>query len=122
MAKSSNSPKRVVKTASKKVVKTNTSAARAEKKRPVPTAIDVRQEALPFTKTNYILLIIGIVVILAGFVLMSTGEFVDATEFSVALYIAPILVVGGFVEIIYAIMYRSDAQIADEEGASLEAI
>lgn len=122
MAKSSNSPKRVVKTASKKVVKTNTSTARAEKKRPVPTATDVRQEALPFTKTNYILLIIGIVVILAGFVLMSTGEFVDATEFSVALYIAPILVVGGFVEIIYAIMYRSDAQIADEKGASLEAI
>lgn len=122
MAKSSNSPKKVVKTASKKVVKTNTSAARAEKKRPVPTATDVRQEALPFTKTNYILLIIGIVVILAGFVLMSTGEFVDATEFSVALYIAPILVVGGFVEIIYAIMYRSDTQVAEEEAASLEAV
>lgn len=122
MAKSSNTPKKVVKTSSRKVVKTNTASARAEKKRPVPTVADVRQEALPFTKTNYILLIIGIVVILAGFVLMSTGEFVDATEFSVALYIAPILVVGGFVEIIYAIMYRSDAQVAKEETASLEAI
>ncbi len=103
------------------MVKTNTASTRAEKKRPVPTVADVRQEALPFTKTNYILLIIGIVVILAGFVLMSTGEFVDATEFSVALYIAPILVVGGFVEIIYAIMYRSDAQVAKEE-ATLEAV
>ncbi len=122
MAKSSNSPKKVVKTSSKKVVKTNTASSRAEKKRPVPTVADVRQEVLPFTKTNYILLIIGIVVILAGFVLMSTGEFVDATEFSVALYIAPIMVVGGFVEIIYAIMYRSDAHNTESDSASLEAI
>jgi len=119
MAKSSKTPKKVVKTSAKKVVKTST-APRAEKKRPVPTAAaEVRQEALPFTKTNYILLIIGIVVILAGFVLMSTGEFVDATEFSVALYIAPIMVVGGFAEIIYAIMYRSDAHASNSESSSL---
>lgn len=122
MAKSSNSPKKVVKTTSKKVVKTSTPSSQSEKRRPAPSVAEARQEALPFTKTNYILLIIGIVVILAGFVLMSTGEFVDATEFSVALYIAPIMVVGGFVEIIYAIMYRSDAQIAQEQEASLETV
>ncbi|MEL7342290.1 MAG: DUF3098 domain-containing protein, partial [Bacteroidota bacterium] len=81
-----------------------------EKKRPMPTAAvaETSQEELPFTRTNYVLLIIGIVIILAGFVLMSLDEFIDATEFSVSLYIAPILVVGGFIEVIFAIMYRAD--------------
>lgn len=120
MAKSSNSPKkRVVKTTSKKVVKT-TAAPKAERKRPIPTVAEARKEDLPFTKMNYILLIVGVVIILAGFVLMSTGEFVDATEFSVPLYIAPILVVGGFVEIIYAIMYRPSTAQDASDASTLE--
>ena len=113
MAKSSkNTPKKkVVKAAPKRVVKTSSApTAKAEKKRSMPTAAvaETSQEELPFTRTNYVLLIIGIVVILAGFVLMSLDEFIDATEFSVSLYIAPILVVGGFIEVIFAIMYRAD--------------
>lgn len=111
MAKSSkNTPKKVVKTTPKKVVKTTAkkAAPAAEKKRPMPAAavMDKPSEELPFTRTNYVLLILGIVIILAGFVLMSLDEFIDATEFSVSLYIAPILVVGGFIEVIFAIMYR----------------
>ena len=119
MAKSSkNTPKKVVKTTSKRVVKTSApSAPKAEKKRPMPTAAstETTQEELPFTRTNYVLLIIGIVIILAGFVLMSMDEFIDATEFSVSLYIAPILVVGGFIEVIFAIMYRADDAAAPSE-------
>ena len=63
--------------------------------------------ALPFGRMNYILLIVGVAVIGFGFILMSMDDFIDATQFSVSLYIAPIIVVAGFLEIIYAIMYKS---------------
>ena len=62
--------------------------------------------ALPFGKMNYILLGVGVALIALGFFLMSLDGFVDATKFSISLYIAPWLVVGGFAEIIYAIMYQ----------------
>lgn len=61
---------------------------------------------LPFERMNYILLIVGVLIIGFGFFLMSLDGFVDATQFSVSLYIAPVVVVGGFIEIIYAIMYK----------------
>ena len=63
-------------------------------------------DTLPFTRKNYLLLMLGIAIIALGFFLMSLEPFIDATEFSIALYVAPIVVVGGFVEIIFAIMYR----------------
>jgi uncharacterized membrane protein HdeD (DUF308 family) len=66
------------------------------------------QVEMPFGRMNYILLIAGIVVIGFGFFLMSLDNFVDATKFSISLYIAPIVVVAGFVEIIFAIMYNPD--------------
>ena len=63
--------------------------------------------SLPFGRMNYILLLAGVLIIGFGFILMSMDDFVDATQFSVSLYIAPIVVVAGFLEIIYAIMYKS---------------
>ncbi len=65
-----------------------------------------KSDGLPFGKQNYILLGIGVALIALGFFLMSLDEFVDATQFSISLHIAPWLVVGGFVEIVYAIMYQ----------------
>mgnify|MGYP006268666445 CR=1 FL=1 len=62
--------------------------------------------ALPFSRMNYILLLIGIGVIALGFILMSTDDFVDATQFSISLYIAPPITMIGFLSIIYAIMYK----------------
>jgi len=64
-----------------------------------------RNVVMPFERMNYILLLVGIGIIAFGFFLMSIGDFKDASEFSVALHIAPIVVVAGFLEIIYAIMY-----------------
>jgi drug/metabolite transporter (DMT)-like permease len=66
--------------------------------------------ALPFGRMNYILLLIGVGIIGLGFILMSMDDFIDATEFSISLYIAPLVVVAGFLEIIYAIMYKSKSQ------------
>ena len=75
---------------------------------------------LPFTRMNYILLGLGVAIIGIGFWLMSLDPFIDATEFSISLYIAPIVVVGGFVEIIFAIMYKEPGKISAD--ASLENI
>jgi hypothetical protein len=38
--------------------------------------------------------------------LVSIGGFIDATKFSIALHIAPWVIVAGYVEIIIAILYR----------------
>jgi hypothetical protein len=61
---------------------------------------------MPFTRMNYIFLAIGVGIIALGFFLMSSKDYVDATQFSVALYIAPPVVIFGFLSIIYAIMYQ----------------
>ncbi|MFK7971921.1 MAG: DUF3098 domain-containing protein [Bacteroidia bacterium] len=62
--------------------------------------------AMTFTRKNYILLIIGVLIIAFGFFLLSLDGFVDAEKFSISLNVAPYIIVGGFAEIIYAIMYR----------------
>ena len=67
-----------------------------------------------FKKKNYILLISGLVLILAGIFLMMGGESEDPNVFSEDIFnfqrltLAPILIVGGFVLEIFAIMLKSD--------------
>lgn len=73
---------------------------------------DKRAE-LPLGRKNYILLLCGIAAIVLGFILLSGGGSENpATEFNHEmfsfrrLYIAPLLLLGGFAFEIYAIMYR----------------
>ena len=80
--------------------KKNTNQSTKEVKKP---ASDVQ---MPFSRKNYIFLIIGVLVIFFGFFLLSLDGFVDAQKFSVSLNIAPYVIVGGFGWVIYAIMYR----------------
>ena len=67
---------------------------------------------MPLTRRNSILLAIGFAVILLGFVLMTGGGSDSPDEFNYAMFswrritLAPILVVGGFVLEIYAILKR----------------
>ena len=67
-----------------------------------------------FKKKNYILLISGLLLILAGIFLMMGGESEDPNVFSEDIFnfqrltLAPILIVGGFVLEIFAIMLKSD--------------
>ena len=67
-----------------------------------------------FKKKNYILLISGLVLILAGIFLMMGGESEDPNIFSEDIFnfqrltLAPILIVSGFVLEIFAIMLKSD--------------
>ncbi|RMG24462.1 MAG: DUF3098 domain-containing protein [Bacteroidetes bacterium] len=73
---------------------------------------------MPFGKMNYILLLVGVGIIAIGFFLMSLDDFVDATQFSISLYIAPIVVVVGFLEIIYAIMHQPARKEPVEEAGA----
>ena len=65
-----------------------------------------------FNKTNYMLMIIGIVIIAIGYMLMVGGKSEDPKVFSEAIFdtqrlvISPILLVIGFIIEILAIMYR----------------
>ena len=67
-----------------------------------------------FKKKNYILLISGLVLILVGIFLMMGGESEDPNVFSEDIFnfqrltLAPILIVGGFILEIFAIMLKSD--------------
>lgn len=67
---------------------------------------------LPLTRRNYILLAIGFAVIILGFVLMAGGGSSSPDEFNDAMFswrritLAPILVIGGFVVEIFAILKR----------------
>lgn len=67
---------------------------------------------MPLTRKNYILLLIGFAIILLGFILMAGGGSDSPDEFNYAMFswrritLAPILVMGGFVVEIFAILKR----------------
>ena len=67
---------------------------------------------MPLTTKNYVLLLVGFAVIVAGFVLMTGGGSDSPDEFNYAMFswrritLAPIMVIGGFAFEIYAILKR----------------
>ena len=67
---------------------------------------------MPLTRKNYRLLLIGFLVVLVGLLLMGGGGSSSPEEFNEAMFsfrritLAPILVVGGFVIEIVAILWR----------------
>jgi len=60
-----------------------------------------------FTGRNYLLLFIGLALVVVGYVIMRLDNAVDGF---ISLYIAPLLILGGYLEIMYAIMWRPDRQ------------
>ena len=75
---------------------------------------DENDKKMPLTMRNYILLAIGLVVIIVGFVLMAGGTKATPEEFSYDIFswrritLAPIVVIAGFAFEIFAIMKRFD--------------
>ena len=74
---------------------------------------DKRHESsFAFGKINYILLIAGVVILFLGYICLSGGGSDDPTVFSDKLFdarrlvVAPILIVGGLIVEIFAIMIR----------------
>ena len=72
-----------------------------------------------FDKVNYMLLAIGMVVIIIGFVLMSGGESTtsayDPSIFSARrIKVAPVVCLVGFVSMIYAVVHKPKDEPANE--------
>ncbi len=67
---------------------------------------------MPLARKNYIMMLVGVVIIVIGFLLMSGGGEHTATEFDESIFsfrritLAPIVVIAGFVFEIFAIMKR----------------
>lgn len=81
---------------------------------------------LAFNKTNYILLAIGMVIIIAGLVLMSGSgsneEFFNPDIFSVRrIKVAPAVCFAGFIFIIFGIMYHKNDKCCNQAPDSKEA-
>lgn len=65
-----------------------------------------KREALygmPLQKENYLFIAIGFAVILLGYLLIGIERDVDGF---LSLNVSPILIIGGFIWIIYAILYK----------------
>lgn len=63
--------------------------------------------AMPFNRGNYLWVGIGVALLVLGYLLLlQPGHFVDSKEFSLALYVAPWVILGGFGSLIYAILRR----------------
>ncbi|WP_294596576.1 DUF3098 domain-containing protein [uncultured Rikenella sp.] len=77
---------------------------------------------MPFNRRNYILMLAGIGAIILGFILLSGGASDNpAAEFNHdmfifrRLYLAPLLLLAGFLFEIYAIMYRPKTKESDTD-------
>lgn len=58
-----------------------------------------------FGRRNYVLLLVGVVAVFVGFVMMRLENEVDGF---ISLYVAPLIILAGYLEIIYAIMVDPD--------------
>ena len=56
-----------------------------------------------FQRRNYQLLVLGLIIVVVGYVAMRMENEVDGF---ISLYIAPLLILGGYLEVIYAILWR----------------
>jgi hypothetical protein len=73
---------------------------------------EVNNESMPFSMKNYIIILLGVVLLFLGFMLMSGGGEHTATEFDYSIFsfrrisLAPVVVIAGFVVVGFGIMKR----------------
>lgn len=75
-----------------------------------------RSGLLVFEKRNYLLLLVGVALIVVGFAAMYLE---NQYQGFISLYISPILIVGGYAEIIYALLWSPSDQDPAEEGQAV---
>ena len=86
-------------------------------RRRAPQARKSRRSArMVFRRKNYALLLAGVALVVVGYAMMRIENEVDGF---ISLYVAPLLILGGYLEIIWAIMARSgDAEDAPKKSRS----
>lgn len=76
-----------------------------------------------YSKKNYLLMGVSLILILIGFILMSGGQSEDPTAFSPEIFssrrivVAPIVCLSGFILMIYAILVKPTRAKKEEETA-----
>lgn len=70
-----------------------------------------------FGRRNYVLLLTGIAAIVFGYVIMRIDNQVDGF---ISLYVAPLIILGGYIEIVWAILAPPEKESASSavEGTS----
>jgi len=74
-------------------------------------------EKLPFGKKNYSLMVIGLIIIVVGFTIMSLDSEPQGFGF-LGLTLGPIITVAGFLFEIYAILHKPEEQKNLKEASS----
>ena len=82
---------------------------------PKPSKRRDRSGTLVFENRNYVLLLVGVALIVIGF---SAMYIENAYQGFVSLYISPVLIVGGYAEIIYALLWSPSNDESAEEKQS----
>jgi hypothetical protein len=97
-----------------------TSARRPSADRPSGRRAATDSGSLVFERRNYVLMLIGLALVVVGYIIMRADNQVDGF---LSLYVAPLLILGGYMEIIYAIMWHPKpvAERADAPGAEAQA-
>ena len=89
-------------------------AKELKKEKSKTTEVADNQKVMPFGKQNFIIVLIGIVLIALGFILMIGGGSNDPDVFNEQMFnfrrltVAPILVLAGFVVEIVAIFWKGN--------------
>ena len=77
------------------------------------------RNAFPFERRNYLFFLMGIALLVVGYLLMSGGGVEDPNEFSEAIFsarritLAPLTVMAGYGIIFYSILKRFSAEKAE---------
>jgi hypothetical protein len=80
-------------------------------------------DSFAFGRKNYVFLLAGLAVVIAGYLLMSGGGSADPNEFSYEIFshrritVAPIVVLAGYAIVGYAIMLRPTPSGTDKTPA-----
>jgi|NOAtaT_6_FD_contig_31_9480103_length_397_multi_4_in_0_out_0_2 uncharacterized membrane protein len=76
---------------------------------------------LPLKSQNIIVILIGVIIIAVGYFLMYGEKFIDATQFSLALKVSPVLIILGHLVVVAGIVVRfgknSDSKTSGSEAA-----
>ena len=69
----------------------------------------MNKSSLPFNKTNYIIMLIGILLIIIGFIIMANDSEQYGFGF-MGLTLGPIIVMAGFIVEFFAIVFKSKSK------------
>jgi hypothetical protein len=69
-----------------------------------------QKNPMPFDRRNYLLMVAGLLVVCLGYAIMAAESEVDGFW---SLYVSPLLLAAGYLEIIYAIIWRPKPAASD---------